>query len=65
MLCEVCKKELVSTKALSQHIRFHNITSQEYYDKYLGNSKECEECGKKTNFLDLTRGYQKFCSLRC
>lgn len=65
VICKICEKELVSIKALSQHIRFHEITSKEYYDDYIGNPLNCPECGKETEFLDLSRGYQKFCSLKC
>ena len=44
--CEICGKELVSIKALSQHIKNHDITSKDYYLKYIGEQKKCEECGK-------------------
>jgi len=66
--CEICEQELVSLKALSQHIRFHNITSKVYYDQYLRtNSQEgiCLTCGKETKFKSLSSGYQKFCNLKC
>lgn len=63
--CEICGKELVSIKALSQHIKNHDITSKDYYLKYIGEQKKCEECGKETIFLNLSRGFQKFCGSKC
>ena len=63
--CSVCEKQLVSIKSLSQHILNHKITSEEYYCMYIGQPKLCTSCGTKTKFLDLTRGYQNFCGLKC
>jgi len=66
--CEICQEYVVSLKALSQHILNHNITSKEYYDKFLKtNEKEgfCLECNKPTKFKGLKSGYQKFCNLVC
>lgn len=67
MNCEICKKDLISLKSLSQHIRFHNVSSKEYYDKYLKKENEeiCVTCGEKTKFKNLSKGYQKFCNLKC
>lgn len=66
--CEICEDMVVSIKALSQHIIRHNISSQDYYDKYIlenCNEKFCEECGGESKFNGLAKGYQKFCSLKC
>lgn len=66
--CKICRSFVVSLKALSQHIRFHNISSQEYYDKYLlkdSSEKLCSYCGKDTKFKSLTGGYQTYCSSKC
>jgi len=66
--CKICEKELVSLKALSQHIRNHNITSEEYYCKYLKLIQDegiCLTCGEKTKFKNISTGYQKYCNLKC
>ena len=66
--CLICDKELISLKALSQHIRFHNISSKDYYDRFLiidEKEKHCKYCGKETNFRNISLGYQNFCNLKC
>jgi hypothetical protein len=66
--CLICDKELISLKALSQHIRFHNISSKDYYDRFLTideKEKYCKYCGKETNFRNISLGYQNFCNLKC
>lgn len=67
MKCEICKKELVSIKALSQHILNHNINSKDYYDKFIKTSNEgiCKTCGKETKFKNLREGYQNHCNSKC
>lgn len=66
MKCELCNKEF---KNLGNHLRYnHNITSQEYYDKFIKqteNEGACFTCGKNTQFLGITIGYRKFCSCSC
>jgi len=66
VICEICKTEFKSIKALSSHIRVHNIKKEEYYNKYLKDKGDgiCE-CGNKTNFISLTSGYHKHCSTKC
>ena len=46
MECEICGKDLISIKALSQHILNPKISSQDYYNKFIKKSKEgfCLEC---------------------
>jgi len=64
--CKICDKELKSLKSLSSHIRVHNVSSKEYYDKYLKNDDGmCETCGKTTSFNSITNGYCKYCSQKC
>lgn len=66
--CLICGHKVVSYKALSQHIINHNISSQEYYDKYLlkdENEKVCEVCNGPTKFKNIKDGYQKYCSSKC
>jgi len=54
-------------KGLSNHIRYHNITSKEYYDLYLKNKDEecCVICGKPTRYVNIVVGYKKYCSTKC
>ncbi len=65
--CEICGKELISTKSMSHIPLIHKISVKEYYDKYLRTQNEgfCLQCGKETKFLGIFKKYQKFCSLTC
>jgi len=66
--CEVCHREFKNYIGLSTHIRkTYNVNSKEYYDKYLKKENEgiCLECGKGTNYINLSKGYNKFCSKKC
>lgn len=64
MICEICGKEckLISTHIIKSH---KDISVKEYYDRYLGNPKLCEECGNTTEFISIALGYKKYCSLHC
>ncbi len=65
--CEICGKELTSTKSMSHIPLIHKITIKQYFDKYLRKTNEgfCLECGNETKFLGIFLRYQKFCSLKC
>lgn len=68
MICDICNKEFKTYVGLSCHIRqSHNITSQEYYDKYIRKEGEgfCNVCQKQTSFRNLHIGYSRFCSKKC
>lgn len=68
MKCEICNKELKTFQGLAKHISTnHNITTKEYYDKFLKKKDEgiCPVCRKSTPFLKLSKGYQKHCCARC
>ncbi len=65
--CEICGKKYNNYRCLGSHIKQkHNISTKEYYNKYLKKENEgmCE-CGKETNFETLNLGYRKFCSIKC
>lgn len=62
MKCEICGKEF---KKLTRHIPMHGITTEEYYDRYLGKPKYCPVCGNKTVFKGLNVGYTTYCSRSC
>ena len=66
--CGECGREFKNLKGLSSHVRqSHNLTSKEYYDKYILSDGEnvCKCCGKPTNFANMTKGYFRFCSNAC
>lgn len=64
--CEICGKEYKNLFGLSKHIgKIHNVSSEEYYLKYLGEKRKCEFCGKETKFKNLVVGYQKYCGSMC
>ena len=63
--CKVCNKEY---DLLELHIRAHNLTKKEYFDKFLkvDGTDKCLFCGKSpTKFTTLKYGYSKFCSVKC
>lgn len=71
--CIICEKELKSLKALSTHIRIHNVTSFEYYESFLKkesdgickNYEKVKECKKTTSWINIVTGYHKYCSIQC
>jgi len=71
--CEICGKLYKSFKALGIHIvQFHgkgdHKLKQDYYDKYLKkdpNEGICKTCGKPTEFILLTKGYNTYCNTSC
>lgn len=67
MKCLICEKETNGYIGLCSHIHLHNISSKEYYDKYLKQENEgkCLECGKETLFKGIRNGYRDFCCCRC
>jgi len=68
MKCEICGRKCKNIICLSSHIRKHKISSEDYYYKYLRKNKSegiCLRCRKKTNFVRISCGYCKYCSLKC
>lgn len=71
--CELCGREFSSGKALSSHIRVHQISPKEYFDTYLKKQGDdiCRNhgkvvfCKKHTSFINMVVGYHKYCSSRC
>lgn len=64
--CELCGFSC-KVSAFCTHLKIHNLSGQEYYDKYLKKENEdiCIVCSKPTKYLGLTKGYQKTCSAKC
>ena len=71
--CEICNCNVVSNSPKSfytkvqRHLQTHNISSKDYYDKYLKKPGEgiCETCGKPTTFNSLFKGYARYCNGSC
>ena len=72
--CAECGKEFISNqdagliKKLGHHLNeIHNMSLKEYYDKYKKKEGEgiCPICGKETQFLGYTAGYNPTCSFEC
>jgi hypothetical protein len=66
--CKICGRECANFKSLRAHVfKKHNITSKEYYDRFLRKEGEgiCPVCGKETDYINLNKGYYKFCSYKC
>jgi len=68
MKCKICKNDSKDYKLLISHIKQkHNLSSKEYYDKYLKKEIEgiCLKCNNQTKFNSVSKGYRKFCSSKC
>lgn len=67
IICKICNKEFSTNKQLSWHVKHHNLTNKEYYDKYLKKDNEgiCLTCGKPTTFISMNLGYHQHCSKKC
>lgn len=70
-ICRICGKDLKNNHKLTSHLREnHGIWRkhhEEYYKKYLmiGREDKCKYCGKETEFLTISSGFQKYCSHKC
>lgn len=61
--CNECEKGYTTSSGLGVHIsRTHKINLEEYYIKYIKSLNEniCE-CGNKTSFINMFKGYKKLC----
>lgn len=65
--CLLDNTEYSSATGFSNHLRKLNISSKEYYDKFLKKSNEnlCVVCNSETAFENITKGYKKHCSVLC
>ena len=66
MKCLECNKEFKKPFMLGMHLKDHNLTAKNYYDKYLKKENEgiCYE-GNITKFINFSKGYHKYCSVKC
>jgi hypothetical protein len=64
--CHICNKSL-HPKGLGFHLKIHHITIKDYYDKFFKKDNEdiCLICNNQTAFINLSKGYRIYCSVRC
>ncbi len=66
--CIFCNKQFKNySGAFAQHLlKYHNITSKEYYDKFLLKNEEnvCIICGNESKFFGIGGGYNDICSCK-
>ena len=67
MKCSICKKPISSLNGLAVHLRHahKDITIQEYYLTYIKKSPNICKCGNLTKWISLSKGFRKYCSLKC
>lgn len=65
--CKICNKEFNNYAGLGSHItRIHNIIKSDYYLKYIDSKfPKCENCENKAAFINLHKGFSKYCSCKC
>ena len=66
LICHCCQQSFKHHNALTNHLKKHNLNSQQHYDLFV--KKEGEgicQCGKITPFRGLIKGYQTHCSSKC
>ena len=62
-VCKICNQECL---LVSNHIKIHNISAEDYYKKYIKDSDGCcVICKSPTSFIGVNLGYRRYCSLRC
>lgn len=68
MKCFVCDRDFKSERGFINHFNkkhLDEIEPKDYYDKYIGKIGECVQCGGKTEFISILKGYRETCSYRC
>lgn len=49
-ICKICNKEITYTKyrrnSVSEHVRLHDLTNEEYWLKYIDSNCTCKHCRK-------------------
>lgn len=67
-ICKICGKKLYKNKISNHLLKYHNLTCQEYYHKYILPGSEvskCHICGKPLSFWKLSNPYGRTCSQSC
>lgn len=65
-ICKICNKNCNTCNGIVAHLRTHELSSKDYYVKYLKKENEgiCY-CGKQSRFISLNKGFSDFCSIKC
>ena len=63
--CYLDQGYYVSLKSLVRKLRTLGTNSKDYYTTYLGGPGVCKTCGNPTRFINITKGYTKYCSYSC
>lgn len=63
-VCNFCNNEYISYRSFWNHIKIHNISIKDYYDKFIKKPNEgiCH-CGNITKYYSW--GYNTYCSISC
>ena len=68
-VCKLCGYEAKNITALTTHLQYKHpeYNTQRYYDEFYKKPNEgiCEVCGKQTRFINMVRGYFKYCCKSC
>lgn len=63
MVCKICNQQ-VENRIFVKHLATHMISPKDYYDSIYG-VHHCPICGKATDFKNVFKGYNKYCSRTC
>lgn len=68
-ICEICKQEVKSTKALAIHInnKHPETNKEEYFIQFLSINNEhiCSHCGNRNTFKGFAKRFTTYCSQKC
>ncbi len=66
IICKICNENIKNYATFWRHLKIHNLTTKDYYDKFLKKENEgiCLNCGKETKYVK-SKGYSLFCSHKC
>lgn len=64
--CLICNRVFNRYSELATHLKFaHNVSSKEYYDKYILIDKNICICGNERKFRSIKHGYNRYCGMDC
>ena len=47
LTCNICNTIFKTNRHFGNHLKGHNISSKEYFDKFIGSPKKCIKCDKE------------------
>ena len=60
--CKICGKDLSSPQAIKNHIRWHKLSTKNYYDTYINTTfHKCQNCNNEAEFISIFKGYSNKC----